>query len=322
MGGDYKKNFKAAMKKIAKSVGEDCIVVGDEGKPIDRIELPFYYLSQNIGGGLPRGRLIEVFGFEESGKTTLALSFVAAMQKYGPVLYLDPEHALDINYAKVCGVQLDDRWLYADPITSEECFTIAKTFIEENAIVGFVFDSLPAAPTQSEIDGEVGDQRIAEQAKVISRGLKKILGLVSKTNTVAIFINHLKDEIKMTGGRYKSFTTPGGRALKFYASLRLKCSKGKSEYLQNDGIRTTVKVMKTKVGGNRLQSSEYHIKWDTGIVKEFELLDVGLMTGIIERSGAWYNVGNLKIQGKDKMLESIQKSSKLRKAILASMRSK
>lgn len=304
------------MKRIAKSLGDDCLIIGEGNKAIERIPIPLHYLSRDIGGGLPKGRLIELFGFEESGKTTLALTLAAAIQKVGPILYLDTEHTLDQKYAKKVGLQLNDSWIYTEPNTMEECFKIIKIMLEENAIAGFVFDSLPAAATQYEMDQSIDDEGgIAAQARVISRCLRRILGWVSSRNIIGIFINHLKDEI---GGntRYKTHVTPGGRALKFYSSLRLRINKGQSDYLQNDGFRSIVKVIKTKVGGHRNSSSEYHIRFKKGIAREFELYELGLETGVINRRGAWYTIGDKRVQGRESVIELLCSYKQIRAKII------
>ncbi len=312
MASSTLKQIRAAKIAIAKAIGED---LAFELSEIEKIPISLLSLNRDIGGGLPKGRIIEVFGFEHTGKTTLCLEFVKAIQKEGAVLYLEPENALDPKYLERIGVDTsEEKWIYVSPTTMEDCFIMIREFLKKKAIAGFVFDSLPAAPTAYEMGKGEDKEQMAEQARIISKSLRRLVGYIKKSGCVAIFVNHLKDSI----GAYSQAVSTGGRALKFYSSLRLRTTSGKSEYFQTNGFKQRIKVIKEKTGGERNAVSEYHIKSKKGIIKSLELLDIALRQNIIKRKGGWYHIGKNKFQGKEKMMAAIMKSKKLRAMIVKS----
>ncbi|MFS8641415.1 MAG: recombinase RecA, partial [Symbiobacteriaceae bacterium] len=252
-------------------------------------------------GGLPRGRITEIYGPESSGKTTVALHVIAEAQKMGGVAaFVDAEHALDPVYARALGVDIDNL-LISQPDTGEQALEITETLVRSGAVDVVVVDSVAALVPKAEIEGEMGDSYVGLQARLMSQALRKLTGAISKSRAVVIFINQIREKVGVMFGNPE--TTPGGRALKFYASVRLEVRK--AETLKNGqevvGSRTRVKVVKNKVAPP-FKQAEFDILYGQGISKEGSLIDIGteLNPPVIVKSGAWYSYGDLRIgQGKE-----------------------
>ena len=250
-------------------------------------------------GGYPKGRIIEIYGPESSGKTTFALQAIAEHQKLGGrAAFIDAEHALDPVYAKKLGVNIDEL-LLSQPDTGEQALEICDALVKSNAISIIVIDSVAALVPQAEIDGEMGDSHVGLQARIMSQALRKLNGTISKTNTTVIFINQLREKVGVMFGNPE--TTTGGRALKFYSSIRLEIRK-KEQLKLGDGVvgnRTTIKVVKNKVAPP-FRSCEADIMYGEGVSREGEVIDLAAEAGIIDKTGAWYSYQGEKLgQGKE-----------------------
>lgn len=250
-------------------------------------------------GGFPKGRIIEIFGPESSGKTTISLEAIASIQKKGGrAAFIDAEHALDPVYAKNLGVNIDEL-LLAQPDTGEQALEICEALVRSGAIDIVVIDSVAALVPQAEIDGEMGDSHIGLQARLMSQALRKLSGTMNKNNTTAIFINQLREKVGVMFGNPE--VTPGGRALKFYSSIRLDIRRGEQLKLGDQilGNKTNIKVVKNKVAPP-FKVAQVDILYGEGVSKEGELLDLSVEIGLIEKSGAWYSYKENKIgQGKE-----------------------
>ncbi len=296
------KALEQVLKDIEKQFGAGAIMKlgADEHIKIDVTSTGSISLDVALGvGGFPKGRIIEIYGPESSGKTTIALQAIAAAQKAGGrAAFIDAEHALDPVYARSLGVDINEL-LLSQPDTGEQALEICDALVKSEAIDLIVIDSVAALVPQAEIDGEMGDSHVGLQARLMSQALRKISGTLNKTNTTAIFINQLREKVGVLFGNPE--TTPGGRALKFYSSVRLDIRRGE-QIKQGDqvlGNRTNIKVVKNKVAPP-FKTACVDIMYGEGISHEGELVDIGSEIGVIDKSGAWYAYKGEKIgQGKE-----------------------
>ena len=266
-------------------------------------------------GGYPKGRIIEIYGPESSGKTTFALHAIAEVQKKGGrAAFIDAEHALDPLYAKNLGVNINEL-LLAQPDTGEQALEICEALVRSEAVNIVVIDSVAALVPQAEIDGEMGDSHVGLQARLMSQALRKLSGTINKTKTIAIFINQLREKVGIMFGNPE--TTPGGRALKFYASVRLDVRKSEAIKIGDNviGNKTNVKVVKNKIAPP-FKIATVDIMYGEGVSKEGELVDLGVTSGVLEKSGSWYSYNNEKIgQGKENVKLLLKENTKLRDEI-------
>jgi len=297
------KALNMAINQIDKQFGKGSIMRLGEQKPIDDgNSISTGALSLDIAsgvGGVPKGRIIEIYGPESSGKTTLALHIVAeAQKKGGNAAYIDAEHALDPEYSKRIGVNIEEL-LISQPDTGEQSLEITETLVRSGAVDVIVIDSVAALVPKAELDGEMGDVHVGLQARLMSQALRKLTGTVSRSNTCVIFINQIRMKIGVMFGNPE--TTPGGRALKFYTSMRLEIRKITSIKEGTDivGNRTRVRVVKNKVAPP-FKMTEFDIMYGEGISYEGDILDLALKGDIIEKTGAWYSYGDTRIgQGRE-----------------------
>jgi recombination protein RecA len=315
---DKKKAIEMAFSQVEKQFGKGSIMKLGEGAKLSIQSIPTGSIELDIAlgiGGVPRGRIVEIFGPESSGKTTVALHIIAEAQKNGgEVAFIDAEHALDPAYAKNLGVDIENL-IVSQPDTGEQALEIAETLVRSGAIDVVVVDSVAALVPKAEIDGEMGDAHVGLQARLMSQALRKLAGAISKSNTTAIFINQLREKVGVMFGNPE--TTPGGRALKFYASVRLDVRKIENMKLGNDmiGSRTRVKVVKNKVAPP-FKQAEFDIMYGQGISKEGSILDVAANNDVILKSGAWYSYGDTRIgQGRENAKQYLKENPELAKEI-------
>src|ERR1044071_9099362 len=305
--GDKGKALELAIASIEKQFGKGSIMkLGSEKSLYDNV--PVFYtgaLSLDIAlgiGGLPKGRIVEVYGPESSGKTTLALSTVAQAQKAGgSVAYVDAEHALDVTYARKLGVNVEDM-LISQPDTGEQALEIVETLVRSGAVDVLVVDSVAALTPRAEIEGEMGDSHMGLQARLMSQALRKLTAAINRSNTLVIFINQIRMKIGVMFGNPE--TTTGGNALKFYCSVRLDIRRKKAIKRGDEtiGSECKVKVVKNKLAPP-FREADFEILYGTGVNKLGELVDTAEKLGVVEKSGTWYSYDGTKIgQGRDKVL--------------------
>ncbi|MBQ4263855.1 MAG: recombinase RecA [Bacilli bacterium] len=296
------KALEQVLADIEKQFGKGAIMkLGERGaRNIDVVSSGSIMIDQALGvGGYPKGRIVEIFGPESSGKTTIALHAIAEVQKIGGrAAFIDAEHALDPVYAKKLGVDIDEL-LLSQPDTGEQALEICEALVRSEAMSIIVIDSVAALVPRAEIEGEMGDSHVGLQARLMSQALRKLSGVINKTNTICIFINQLREKVGVMFGNPE--TTPGGRALKFYSTIRMDVRRSEAIKVGSEliGNKTTVKVVKNKVAPP-FKSAEVDIMYGEGISREGEVIDVASNIGIVDKSGAWFSYKGEKIgQGKE-----------------------
>jgi len=322
--GDKKRALEAALTQIDRAFGKGSVMkLGDKGKivEIESVSTGSLGLDLALGiGGLPRGRVVEIYGPESSGKTTLALHVVAEVQKNGgTAAFIDAEHALDPSYAHKLGVNLDEL-LVSQPDTGEQALEITDTLVRSNAVDVIVIDSVAALTPRAEIEGEMGDSLPGLQARLMSQALRKLTGSISKAKTIVIFINQIRMKIGVMYGSPE--TTTGGNALKFYASVRLDIRRTGSIKIRDEvvGNNVRVKVVKNKVAPP-FREVEFDIMYGEGISKLGEIIDLGVKAGVVEKSGSWFSYDSQRIgQGRDNVREFLRANPDIAGSIEAAVR--
>ena len=322
---DKKEALEMAMSQIERQFGKGAVMKLGSQARMNVESIPTGSLSLDLAlgiGGLPRGRIIEIYGPESSGKTTVALHAIAEAQKRGgEVAFIDAEHALDPVYAKKLGVDVE-ALVVSQPDTGEQALEIAEMLVRSGAIDIVVVDSVAALVPKAEIEGEMGDSHVGLHARLMSQALRKLAGVISKSNTIAIFINQLREKVGVIYGNPE--VTTGGRALKFYASVRMEVRKQELIKQGTDviGVRTKVKVVKNKVAPP-FKEAEFDIMYGEGISNEGNILDVAANMDIVQRSGTWYAYGDLRLgQGRENSKKYLKDNPKLRDEIESKVRAK
>lgn len=321
---EKEKALEAALLQIEKQFGKGSVMRLGQDAIAEIAIIPTGSLSLDLAlgvGGVPRGRVIEIFGPESSGKTTVALHIIAEAQKRGGfAAFIDAEHALDPQYATNLGVNLDEL-LVSQPDTGEQALEIAEALVRSNAIDVLVIDSVAALVPRAEIEGEMGDAHVGLQARLMSQALRKLSGVISKSRTCAIFINQIREKVGVMFGNPE--VTPGGRALKFYSSVRLDVRRIESLKIGSDqiiGNRTRVKVVKNKVAPP-FKIAEFDILYGKGVSAEGSLIDLGLEHNVINKSGAWYSYGEERMgQGRENVREFLKDNPEMSREIETKVR--
>ncbi|MBP8628905.1 MAG: recombinase RecA [Negativicutes bacterium] len=312
---DKEKALESAMRQIEKDFGKGSIMrLGEAAAKMNIEVIPTGTLPLDLAlglGGIPRGRVVEIYGPESSGKTTVALHIIAEAQKLGGIAaFIDAEHALDPVYAKKLGVDIDNL-LISQPDYGEQALDIAEALVRSGAIDVVVVDSVAALVPKAEIEGEMGDSHVGLQARLMSQAMRKLTGIISKSRTTAIFINQIREKVGVMFGSPE--TTTGGRALKFYSSVRLDVRKIDIIKQGNDivGNRTRIKVVKNKIAPP-FRIAEFDIMYGKGVSREGCLLDIGAEMDIIEKSGAWYSYGGNRLgQGKENAKDFLRENGEI-----------
>ncbi len=309
-----RKALELALSQIEKQFGKGSIMKLDGSTPLDVAAISTGSISLDLAlgiGGVPRGRVVEIFGPESSGKTTLSLSIIKQVQKLGGVsAFIDAEHAFDSTYAKIIGIKLEDL-LISQPDTGEQALEIAETLVRSNAVDLIIIDSVAALTPRAEIEGEMGDSHMGLQARLMSQALRKLTGAISKSKTCVIFINQIRMKIGVMFGNPE--TTTGGNALKFYSSVRIDLRRIESikrgeEFIGN---RIRAKIVKNKVAPP-FKNAEFEILFTEGISRISDIMDLGLKTEIIQKSGSWLSFENEKIgQGRDSARKFLEENPKV-----------
>ena len=322
---EKKKALESALGQIEKQFGKGSVMKLGDFKAMNVEAIPTGALSLDVAlgiGGIPKGRIIEIFGPESSGKTTLALHMIAECQKLGgEAAFIDAEHALDPVYAKHLGVDIDDL-IVSQPDTGEQALEIVEALVRSGAIDIIVVDSVAALVPKAEIDGDMGDAHVGLQARLMSQALRKLAGVLNKSNTAIIFINQLREKVGIMFGNPE--TTPGGRALKFYASVRLDIRK--IENIKTDGevtgARARVKVVKNKVAPP-FREAEFDIIYGKGISKSGNILDLAVSLDIVEKSGSWFSYDGTRIgQGRENAKKYFEDNPKIMAEVEKKVRAK
>lgn len=315
---DRRTALEGALKMIEKKYGAGAVMRLGQTKTLDVDAIPTGSMTLDMAlgiGGVPKGRIVEIYGPESSGKTTVALSVIAQAQKLGgEAAFIDVEHALDPVYAKALGVNTDDL-LVSQPDSGEQALEIAEALIRSGAIDVIVIDSIAAMTTRAEIDGDMGDLHVGQLARLMSQAMRKLTGAISKSNCVAIFINQIREKIGVMYGNPE--TTPGGRALKFYASVRIEVRKG--EVIKSNGeiigASTRCKVVKNKVAPP-FKEATFDMMYGQGISRTGEVLDMAVELEIIKKGGSWFSYKDQKLgQGRDNVKELLKNDEALMKEI-------
>ena len=322
---EKKKALESALGQIEKQFGKGSVMKLGDFSAMNVEAIPTGALSLDVAlgiGGIPKGRIVEIFGPESSGKTTLALHMIAECQKTGgEAAFIDAEHALDPVYAKHLGVDIDNL-IVSQPDTGEQALEIAEALVRSGAIDIIVVDSVAALVPKAEIDGDMGDSHVGLQARLMSQALRKLAGVLNKSNTAIIFINQLREKVGVMFGNPE--TTPGGRALKFYASVRMDIRK--TENLKQDGEvfgnRVRVKVVKNKVAPP-FREAEFDIIYGKGISKSGNILDLGVNLDIVEKSGSWFSYNGARIgQGRENAKKYLEENPEVMAEVEKKVRDK
>ncbi len=306
---DRKKALETAIAQIEKAYGKGAVMrLGDHSENVNVEAVSTGSLSLDLAlgiGGVPKGRIVEIYGPESSGKTTLALHILASAQKNGgEAAFIDVEHALDPTYARALGVDIDNL-LISQPDTGEQALEITEQLVRSGAIDVIIVDSVAALLPRSELEGEMGDSSVGVIARLMSQALRKLTGAVSKTNTIVVFINQLREKIGVMYGNPE--TTPGGRALKYFSSVRIDVRRIETLKVNGEmvGNRTRAKIVKNKVAPP-FKEAEFDIIYGEGISKVGEIIDLAVKLDLIDKAGAWFTVGEQRLQGRDSVKTYLQ----------------
>ncbi len=311
---DRKKALETAIAQIEKAYGKGAVMrLGDHSENVNVEAISTGSLSLDLAlgiGGVPKGRIVEIYGPESSGKTTLALHILASAQKNGgEAAFIDVEHALDPTYARALGVDIDNL-LISQPDTGEQALEITEQLVRSGAIDVIIVDSVAALLPRSELEGEMGDSSVGVIARLMSQALRKLTGAVSKTNTIVVFINQLREKIGVMYGNPE--TTPGGRALKYFSSVRIDVRRIETLKVNGEmvGNRTRAKIVKNKVAPP-FKEAEFDIIYGEGISKVGEIIDLAVKLDIIDKAGAWFTVGEQRLQGRDSVKTYLQENPEI-----------
>ena len=319
---DKKKALETALAQIEKNFGKGAIMRLGDDIPVNVEAISTGSLSLDLAlgiGGVPRGRIVEIYGPESSGKTTLALHILASAQKKGgEVAFIDVEHALEPAYARALGVDIDSL-LISQPDTGEQALEITEQLVRSGALDVVVVDSVAALLPRSELEGEMGESSVGVIARLMSQALRKLAGTVSRTNCIVVFINQLREKIGVMYGNPE--TTPGGRALKYFSSVRIDVRRIETLKVGGEmiGNRTRAKIVKNKVAPP-FKEAEFDIIYGEGISKIGEIVDLGVKLDLIDKAGAWYTYGDVRVQGRDSMKEYLREHPDVSDQIEAEIR--